>query len=219
MQDSIVFDKENIDYHLYLVADKSILGNRNFIESIEDAIKGGVSLIQLREKTASSLNFYKLATEVKNLTDKYNIPLIINDRLDIALAVNAAGLHIGQDDIPAKIARKILGPDKILGLSAANLEEAIKAKEDGADYLGVGAMFPTSSKDDAKYVSLDVLKSIKQAVRMPIVAIGGISEENVTTVMQTEIDGIAVISAILKSKDIKTASQRLHKLVLNNLNE
>lgn len=215
MQKSIKFDKSKVNYNLYLVADRSILGeDKDFLQSIEDAISGGVTLIQLREKKSSTRKFYNIAKQVKKITSKYNIPLIINDRLDIALAVNAEGLHIGQDDIPLPIARKILGPNKIIGVSASNLDEATKAKKDGADYLGVGAVFPTTSKDDADSVSINTLKLIKGKVKIPVVAIGGINLENTHKVMKTGIDGIAVISAILKSDDIKNAAQNLHKKVL-----
>lgn len=213
MQEFISFDKEQVDYHLYLVADRTILGNRDFLKSIEDAISGGVTLIQLREKKSPTLEFYNMAKQVKKITSKHNIPLIINDRLDIALAIDAEGLHIGQDDMPLQIARKILGPNKIIGVSASTLEEALKAKKDGADYLGVGAVFPTSSKDDADNVSIETLKLIKEKVKIPIVAIGGVNLKNTPQVMKTGIDGIAVISAILKSDDKKSAAQNLYKKV------
>lgn len=169
--------KSNIDYTLYLVTDRSILQGRNLLESVEEAIKGGVTLVQLREKSLSTKEFYNVAVELKKLTDRYNIPLIINDRLDIALSINASGLHIGQDDLPTSVARKLLGKDKILGVSARNLEEALKASSEGADYIGVGAMFPTISKSDAVWVSIEQLKEIRENTSLPIVAIGGITEK------------------------------------------
>lgn len=213
MQKYINFDKSKVSYHLYLIADRTILGDRDFLQSIEDAISGGVTLVQLREKESSTLEFYNMAKQVKEITSKHNIPLIINDRLDIALAVDAEGLHIGQDDMPLQIARSILGSNKIVGVSASTLDEALKAKKDGADYLGVGAVFPTSSKDDAASVSIETLKLIKEKVKIPVVAIGGVNLENTPLVMNTGIDGIAVISAILKSRDIKSAALNLYKKV------
>ena len=146
-----------IDYNLYLVTDRPLLGDRDLQQSIEAAILGGVTIVQLREKDLSTLEFFNLATQIKAVTDSYQVPLIINDRLDIALAVDAAGLHVGQDDLPAVIARRLLGADKILGVSATTLEEAIKAEVEGADYLGIGAIFPTDTKKDARNVALDNL--------------------------------------------------------------
>lgn len=200
---------KNFDCTLYLVTDRKILGERSLIDAIEEAILGGVSLVQLREKDISSREFYQLACQVKEITDKYNIPLIINDRLDIALAVDAAGLHIGQADLPAKIARRLLGKNKILGVSAGTLQEALQAEKDGADYLGVGAVFPTNSKDDAIAVDLGELAKIKSNVQIPIVGIGGINRENVHLLKESKIDGISIISAILGQENIKEAAQTL----------
>ncbi|TDT57273.1 thiamine phosphate synthase [Fonticella tunisiensis] len=204
-------NKIDVNYSLYLVTDRGILNGRDLKEAVEEAILGGVTLVQLREKAASTLEFYNTALRVKAVTDKYNIPLIINDRLDIALAVDAAGLHVGQDDMPAHIARKILGPDRILGVSTANLKEALKAQEDGADYIGVGAMFPTISKSDTRDVTLDELKRIKESIKIPVVAIGGINQNNVKQIIELGADGAAVISAILGRKDIKQAALELKK--------
>lgn len=203
----------NIDYSLYLVTDRDISGNRDLCKCIEEAIQGGVTLIQLREKDISTLDFCNIALKVKKVTDKYNIPLIINDRLDIALAIGATGLHVGQSDMPAHIARRLLGNNKVLGVSAATLEEAIKAEEDGADYLGVGAVFPTSSKNDARSVKLELLSKIKKSVDIPVVGIGGINERNIKDVIKTGVDGAAVISAILSKQNIKEASQSLIDLI------
>jgi thiamine-phosphate pyrophosphorylase len=202
-------NKLDVNYGLYLVTDRGILGNRDLAEVVEEAIIGGVTVVQLREKTTSTLDFYNTALRIKAVTDKYNIPLIINDRLDIALAVDAAGLHVGQNDMPPHIARKVLGPNKILGVSTATLQEALKAQEDGADYIGVGAMFPTNSKSDAKYVTLEDLEKIKQGVKIPVVAIGGINLSNIRQVMEAGADGAAVISAILGKDDIKKAAREL----------
>jgi thiamine-phosphate pyrophosphorylase len=202
-------NKFDVNYGLYLVTDRGILGSRDLAEAVEEAIIGGVTVVQLREKTTSTLDFYNTALRIKAVTDKYNIPLIINDRLDIALAVDEAGLHVGQNDMPPHIARKVLGPNKILGVSTATLQEALKAQEDGADYIGVGAMFPTNSKSDAKYVTLEDLEKIKQGVKIPVVAIGGINLSNIRQVMEAGADGAAVISAILGKDDIKKAAREL----------
>lgn len=194
-----------VNYKLYLVTDRDVLAGRDLFKSVEDAILGGVTLIQLREKNVSTLKFYNIALKLKKVTDKYNIPLIINDRLDIALAADAAGLHIGQDDMPLKTARKILGDKKIIGVSVSNAEEALKAQNDGADYVGAGAVFSTSTKKDAYSVTLKELKRIKESIKIPVVAIGGINKDNIKSVMQAGADGAAIISAILKEKDIKSA--------------
>ena len=205
--------KIKINYSLYLVTDRDILKSRDLCQAVEEAILGGATLVQLREKDVSSLEFYKIAMEVKKITDKHNVPLIINDRLDVALAVDAAGVHLGQSDFPCQVARKLIGEDKILGISAATLEVALKAQADGADYIGVGAMFPTDTKLDARAVSIEMLKDIKQAVDIPVVAIGGINENNFKSLEETGIDGMAIISAILGKSDIKTAALQLKKTV------
>jgi thiamine-phosphate pyrophosphorylase len=198
------------DYSLYLVTDRDVLGERQLVNAIEAAINGGVTLLQLREKNLSTLAFYEEAIKVKSLTDKFNIPLIINDRLDIALACNADGLHIGQDDMPLGIARNFLGHEKIIGVSVSCVEEALLAEKNGADYIGVGAIFPTLTKNDTEKVTLHTLKEIKKAVKIPVVAIGGISEHNLAQVLETGIDGISVVSAILGKDDIKTAAEKLY---------
>ncbi len=167
-------NKSKINYSVYLVTDRDLLMGKDLFKSIEQAIIGGVSLVQLREKNINSRDFFSIAVKVKDITTKYNVPLIINDRADIVLAVNADGLHIGQDDLPVTIARKILGKDKIIGVSAANLSEALQAERDGADYLGIGAVFPTATKANTRQVSLAQLAQIKAEVHVPVVAIGGI---------------------------------------------
>lgn len=203
--------KSSVDYSLYLVTDRKILKGRDLYKAVEDAISGGATLVQLREKDVSSLDFYNIALGLKKVTDRHHVPLIINDRLDVALAVDAAGVHLGQSDFPCKIARKLMGENKILGISAATLDEALKAQEEGADYIGVGAMFPTETKSDARSVSIDVLKSIKQAVHIPVVAIGGINENNFRLLKDAHIDGIAVVSAILGKSDIRAAASKLNE--------
>ncbi len=202
-----------IDYSLYLVTDRTVLRGRDLIKSLEEAFQGGVTLLQLREKEASSLDFYRLALEVKALCTQYHIPLIINDRLDIALAIDADGLHVGQDDLPAAVARKILGPDKILGVSTATLQEAQEAIAAGADYIGVGALFPTDTKTDTRSVSLQELKFLKENVHVPVVGIGGINETNIKSVFDTGIDGAAIVSAILGKQDITAAAKELSKII------
>lgn len=200
--------KSNIDYSLYLVTDRDVLNGRDLDKAVEDSILGGVTLVQLREKEVSSLDFYNIALNIKKVTDKYNIPLIINDRLDVALAVDAAGVHLGQSDFPCSVARKLIGKDKILGISAATLPEAVQAQEDGADYVGVGSIFPTNTKLDARSVNIETLKNIKLNLNIPIVAIGGINENNFMLLKDTNVDGLAIISAILGKSDIKAAAEK-----------
>ena len=190
---------------------EKLLKGRDLISSVEEAILGGVTLVQLREKDISSLEFYNIAIKIKEITDKYDIPLIINDRVDIALAVDASGVHVGQSDFPCEVARRLLGKDKIVGVSVATMEEALKAEKDGADYIGVGAVFPTGTKLDARDVSLEMLKTIKSNISIPVVAIGGINEVNCGLLKESNIDGIAVISAILGKDDIKAAANTLRK--------
>lgn len=201
--------KSNIDYKLYLVTDRNILKNTNICKAVEEAIKGGVTVVQIREKNIKTLEFYDVAKKIKKVTDKYNIPLIINDRIDIALAINSHGVHLGQDDMPCSVARKILGSDKIIGISASTLEEALKAEKDGADYIGVGAIFKTNTKKDADDVSIEQLKEIKNKVSIPVVAIGGIKSDNLTLLKETNIDGVAVISDILGKDDIYSSTKDL----------
>lgn len=205
--------KNRIDYKLYLVTDRDVLKGRDIYSAVEEAINGGVTLVQLREKDVTSLEFYNIAIKVKDITDRYNVPLIINDRLDIALAIDAAGLHVGQNDMPADAARKLLGEHKILGVSAATLEEAKKAEEDGADYIGVGAMFSTSTKLDARAVSISTLKEIKENISIPVVAIGGIKENNIALLKSANIDGVAIVSDILGKEDIKSAAEKLMRII------
>lgn len=199
--------RNKVDYKLYLVTDRDVLEGRDLIQSVEDAIKGGTTIVQLREKNCSSLDFYELALKVKEVTLKYGVPLVINDRLDIALAIKAEGLHIGQEDLPLTVAREIVGKDMIIGVSATTLEEALLAQEQGADYVGIGSVYPTSTKLDAKSVSLEQLHVIREVISIPIVGIGGINEENVTELMKTKIDGVAIVSAILGKEDIKGAAE------------
>ena len=202
-----------VDYSLYLVTDRSILKGRDLFQAVEEAVEGGVTLVQLREKNISSLDFYTIALKMKELVNSYNVPLIINDRLDIALAVDADGLHVGQEDLPPAVARKLLGPEKILGYSVGNPEQARRAERDGADYLGAGTVFPTGSKaDTGKPIGPEGLRAIKQAVAIPVVGIGGIGISNLEEVKAAGADGISLISAILGSNDIEAASRQLINL-------
>lgn len=205
--------KNDINYKLYLVTDRDLLKNTDICTAVEQAIQGGVTLVQLREKDLSSLEFYNIAVEVKKVTDKYKVPLIINDRLDIALAVDADGVHVGQSDMPALIARKLIGPNKILGVSTATVEESIEAEKNGADYVGVGAVFPTSTKLDARAVTVDMIKEIKESIKIPVVAIGGINGNNIQSLKTANIQGVAIISAILGKEDIKKAAENLIQLI------
>ena len=193
---------------LYLVTDSDILRDRDFYKSIEAALKGGVTMLQLREKNASGKEFLKKAVRLRELTRKYDVKFIINDRVDIAMLCDADGVHVGQSDIPADKVRQLLGPNKIIGVSARTVEEARTAKENGADYLGVGAMFTTTTKLDAKAVSIEKLMEIKENVNLPIVAIGGLNLNNIEMLKQCNIDGYAVVSAILKAEDIKNECEK-----------
>ena len=199
------------DYSLYLVTDRMCMSTATLREAVEQAILGGCTMVQLRENHISSRDFYDTAKEIKEITDTYDIPLIINNRIDIALAVDAAGVHIGQSDIPSSVARKLIGREKLLGVSASSLREALRAQSDGADYLGVGAMFPTRTKHDAKIVSIEEWQAIRQAVTIPIVVIGGIGKENAAVFLQSGADGIAAASAILAQPDIRQAAAELKR--------
>lgn len=202
----------NFDYTLYLVTDRQLMSCDSLTEAVEQAILGGCTMIQLREKELSSLEFYNQAVAVKQVTDKYHIPLIINDRIDIAMAVQATGVHIGQHDLPAAAVRKVIGENMLLGVSASSIAEAIQAQQDGADYLGVGAMFPTGTKNDADSVSMEELQKIRAAVSLPIVVIGGINKGNAGRFKPMGIDGLAVVSAIIAQSDIKAAAAELKDL-------
>ena len=178
-------------------------------EAVELSIKGGCTVVQLREKDCSSLEFYLLALRVKEITSRYGVPLIINDRVDIALAVDADGVHVGQSDLPAAVVREVIGKDKILGVSASSLEEAEQAFEAGADYLGVGAMYSTATKSDAEIVAFDELKKIRKAVDIPIIVIGSINKNTISDFKGYGINGLAVVSALLAQNDITAAAREL----------
>ena len=194
---------------LYLVTDRAWLNGRRLEDDLEKTILGGVTIIQLREKNLSNDEFIELAKRVKKLCQKYQIPFIINDNLEVALAIDSDGIHIGQDDLPTNFVRQQIGPNKILGVSVHNLNEAHEAKLNGADYLGVGAIFTTNTKNDATDVSLNELQNICQEIPLPVVAIGGINHDNLDLLKDINIDGIAVVSAIMKADNIIEASQQL----------
>jgi len=204
--------KPIIDYTLYLVTDSSLMSTDTVEQSVEQAIKGGCTLVQLREKEKSSKDFFDTAMSVKAVCGSSGIPLMINDRVDIALAVDADGVHIGQKDLPAKIVRDLIGNDKILGISASNLVEALQAEKDGADYLGVGAMFATGTKTDADTVSMDELSKIRKKTHLPIVVIGGINQNTIPLFSGSGINGIAVVSAIVSERNILAATRELKDL-------
>lgn len=197
---------------VYAVTDRYWLGEETLYSQVEKAIKGGATFIQLREKTLEEDAFLQEAIEIQELCRKYKIPFVVNDNVEIALQMGADGVHVGQSDMEAGNVREKLGPDKIIGVSAQTVEQALLAQEAGADYLGVGAVFPTGSKADAEDVSLDELKAICQAVDIPVVAIGGISIDNVCKLTGSGIDGVAVISAIFAQKDIVGATSKLRTL-------
>lgn len=204
--------KPEIDYTLYLCTDRDIMTVDTLEESVELAIKGGVTVVQLREKKVDSREFYQIAKCVKQVTDAYEIPLLINDRVDIAMAVGADGVHLGQKDLPIQAARNLLGADKIIGVTANTVELAVEAMKSGADYLGAGDVFGTSTKSDTKHLSLEKLAEICRVVDIPVVAIGGITTHNIHRLRDTGVDGAAVISAIVGQKDITAAAQQLiHK--------
>lgn len=198
-----------LDFSLYLVTDRGLMSTQTLTEAVEQAILGGCTMVQLREKESSSLEFYEQAQEVKQITDRYGVPLIINDRVDIALAVEAAGIHIGQSDLPVPDVRRLIGMEMLLGVSVSSSEEAGKAMEDGADYLGVGAMFPTGTKTDANAVSMEELRRIRRMTNLPIVVIGGINLENAGLFRPMGIDGLAVVSAIIGQPNIRKAAAQM----------
>lgn len=200
------------DLILYAVTDRRWLNGSTLCEQVKKALDGGVTFVQLREKELDDEKFLKEAFEIKELCRKYNVPFIINDNVEIAVKVNADGIHIGQKDMEAGYVRSVIGKDKILGVSAQTVEQALLAEKMGADYLGVGAVFTTGSKADAEDVSFDTLKEICSAVNIPVVAIGGISAENVSRLKDSGISGIAVISAIFAAEDIEMATKNLKAL-------
>ena len=192
---------------LYLVTNRYQDSLENFLKKVETACRSGVTIIQLREKNLTTNQYYQLAKQVKEITDAYQVPLIIDDRLDICLAVDAAGLHIGDDELPVSVARKVLGPEKILGVTAKTVKRALEAETWGADYLGTGAIFPTTTKENAPITLISTLKTICQTVAIPVVAIGGLTSENIDQLIGTGIAGVAVVRDLMQAEDIEEKTQ------------
>ena len=194
-------------FRLYLVTNRYQDSLESFLEKVETACRSGVTIIQLREKNLTTNQYYQLAKQVKEITDAYQVPLIIDDRLDICLAVDAAGLHIGDDELPVSVARQVLGPEKILGVTAKTVKRALEAEEGGADYLGTGAIFPTTTKENAPITLISTLKTICQTVAIPVVAIGGLTSENIDQLAATGIAGVAVVRDLMQAEDIEAKTQ------------
>ena len=192
---------------LYLVTNRYQDSVESFLEKVETACRSGVTIVQLREKNLTTNQYYQLAKQVKEITDAYQVPLIIDDRLDVCLAVDAAGLHIGDDELPVSVARKVLGPEKILGVTAKTVKRALEAEEGGADYLGTGAIFPTTTKENAPITLISTLKTICQRVAIPVVAIGGLTSENIDQLAATGIAGVAVVRDLMQAEDIEAKTQ------------
>ena len=194
-------------FRLYLVTNRYQDSLESFLEKVETACRSGVTIIQLREKNLTTNQYYQLAKQVKEITDAYQVPLIIDDRLDICLAVDAAGLHIGDDELPVSVARQVLGPEKILGVTAKTVKRALEAETSGADYLGTGAIFPTTTKENAPITLISTLKTICQMVAIPVVAIGGLTSENIDQLIGTDIAGVAVVRDLMQVEDIEAKTQ------------
>ena len=192
---------------LYLVTNRYQDSVESFLEKVETACRSGVTIVQLREKNLTTNQYYQLAKEVKEITDAYQVPLIIDDRLDVCLAVDAAGLHIGDDELPVPVARQVLGPEKILGVTAKTVKRALEAEEGGANYLGTGAIFPTTTKENAPITLISTLKTICQRVAIPVVAIGGLTSENIDQLIGTGIAGVAVVRDLMQAEDIEAKTQ------------
>ncbi len=201
----------NLDTTMYFITDSTFCDEEEFLHRVEEACKGGVTLIQLREKERTTREYLALAQKVHEITLRYDIPLIIDDRVDIALAVGAEGVHVGQSDMPVAIARKLMGDDKIVGATAKTVPQALEACEQGADYLGVGAIYPTTTKVKTVLTSVDTLKEIVIAVPIKVNAIGGLNKENIHILKGSGIDGICAVSAIMKAADPKSAAEELRE--------
>jgi thiamine-phosphate pyrophosphorylase len=207
-------DKQNIDYSLYLVTDRGLARGRSTLEIVKAAVSGGVTCIQLREKDCSTLEFIEQAVAIKNFLETRQIPLIINDRLAVALAVGADGIHLGQTDMPLGIAKKIAGPSMLIGISAESVQDAIEAENSGADYLGVSPIYATPTKTDtAPPLELQGLREIRSRVKIPLVGIGGLNKSNAAEVIQNGGDGVAVVSAIVAADDPELAARTLKQII------
>lgn len=205
---------KEFDCTLYVCTDRKLMSSPTVEASVEAAIKGGATMIQLRDKEVTGREFYETAVRLKRVTDYYHVPLIINDRVDIAMAAAADGVHLGQKDMPAAAARSLLGPEKIIGVSAAKVEEAKLAQAEGADYLGVGAMYGTSTKADTRPVTLETLMQIRQAVGLPIAVIGGIGKDNAMKFRKLGVNGIAVVSSVIAQPDVEAAAAEMKRIFL-----
>ena len=207
-------NKQNIDYSLYLVTDRGLACGRSMLEVVKAAVSGGVTCIQLREKDCSTLEFIEQARAIKNFLEARKIPLIINDRLDVALAVGADGVHLGQNDMPLEIAQKIAGPSVLIGISAESVQDAIAAENGGADYLGVSPIYATPTKTDtAPPLGLEGLREIKKRVKIPLVGIGGLNKSNAAEVIRNGADGVAVVSAIVAADDPERSAMNLKQII------
>lgn len=207
-------NKQNIDYSLYLVTDRGLARGRSTFEVVKAAVSGGVTCIQLREKDCSTLEFIEQARAIKNFLGVRKIPLIINDRLDVALAVGADGVHLGQSDMPLEMAQKIAGPSMLIGISAESVQDAVEAENGGADYLGVSPIYATPTKTDtAPPLGLQGLREIKKRVKIPLVGIGGLNKSNAAEVIRNGADGVAVVSAIVAADDPETAAMDLKQII------
>ncbi len=202
---------KKLDTTMYFITDSTFCGEEEFLRRVEEACKGGVTLVQLREKERTTREYLALAEKVHEITQRYDIPLIIDDRVDIALAVNAEGVHVGQSDMPVAVARRLMGDSKIVGATAKTVPQALEAYEQGADYLGVGAIYPTTTKVKTVLTSVDTLKEIVKAVPIKVNAIGGLNKENIHVLKGSGIAGICAVSAIMKADDPKTAAEELRE--------
>lgn len=206
-----------MDLSLYVITDEKIGLGRSHLFLAEEALKGGATVIQLRDKNKSGRELYKIGVKLKEITKKYKALFIVNDRLDIALAVGADGVHLGMNDLPISVARKIAGNNFIIGASVSSPEEAVLAEKEGADYISAQSIFETSSKEDIKVIGLEGLKAIVKVSSLPVIAIGGIDKDNVRNVMKTGVKGIAVISAVVSKEDVRSATEELRRIVLEFL--
>jgi len=206
--------EQTVDWSVYVITDRQVAGDRSILEVVRAALRGGATVVQLREKAATTRQMIELGRALHRITQEAGVPLIVNDRVDVALAVEAEGVHVGQDDMPAALARRLIGPDRILGVSAGTVEEAVQAERDGADYLGVGDVYGTPSKPDAgEPIGVEGLAEIARAVSIPVVAIGGIRPDNAAAVIRAGASGVAVISAVVGAPDPEAAARRLREAV------
>lgn len=206
---------QDIDYSLYLVTDRGLARGRSTFDIVKAAVSGGVTCVQLREKDCSTLEFIEQALAIKNFLGEREVPLIINDRLDVALAVAADGVHLGQSDMPLEMARKIAGPSMLIGISAESVQDAVQAEKGGADYLGVSPIYATPTKTDTVFpLGLEGLREIKKRVKIPLVGIGGLNKSNAAEVIRNGADGVAVVSAIVAAEDPGTAAINLKQIIV-----